>query len=914
MSVDSSIYKVRMFRERGYIRQRCPICGNFFWSLKKRNDCGDAPCSNYTFISKRLSRRRLSVKESRDVFLRFFERKGHRVIQPYPVVARWRDDLYLTIASIVVFQPHVTSGIVPPPANPLVIAQPCIRLEDLDSIGYTFGRHLTSFIMGGHHAFNYPDKKVYFSDETVELAKEFFVNELGIPEDELVFKESWWEGGGNAGPCFEVSAGGLELATLVFMMYKVSNGSYEEIPIKIVDTGYGIERIAWFTQGTPTAFHAIYGDLVSRYRDILGVEGLSNDELVRAAGIIGKLNPREEGDFERLVKTISMSEDGGVRERLINEVRVYALLDHVRTSALMLADGIVPSNSGEGYLARLVLRRLFRILALLDKLSSDVVAELYSVQASYWKDMFPSISDRLDYILDVSEIELRKFKEIVEKAPRIIRRYLRSRGISVNELIELYDSHGIPPDLVSDIAGKYGVRVEVPSNFYAVVASKHGRSPIKPLRTGKVPDDVVELINERGISATEHLFHIDPYLKEFTGKVVLASGNYLVLDRTAFYPEGGGQESDRGLIELPDGRACNVVDVQKVGDVVVHKLDCRLDHSVEGVVVKGVIDWHRRFSLMRHHTATHIVLGAARRVLGEHIWQAGAEKRVDYARLDITHYKNLTNEEIRKIEDIANEVIDEGLEVTTKLMGKYEAEGRYGFRLYEGGVILKPVIRVVEIKGHDVEACFGTHVRNTREVGAIKIVKVDRIADGVVRLEFVAGSKVSLYARRVEEVLGRASQVLGGEVVSRAKSLTRELSELRSMLRRYSSLYSEVIYQRLLESSIRLGNISLHTLVAEIPDVDAVRSALIRFSRVFKEGIALIAYRVGNGMIVEASAGDEAASELPVNKLVSRIAEELGGRGGGSLTHATGRVNAALGIEEFRRIVAKVAAELISHE
>ena len=184
MRVDPSIYEVRMFREREYKRQRCGICGEFFWSLKERDECGDAPCSDYTFFDMKIGSAPLTVKEARDKFLNFFKRKGHEVLDPYPVVARWRDDLYLTIASIIVFQPHVTSGMVPPPANPLVIAQPCIRLEDLDSVGYTFGRHLTSFIMGGHHAFNYPDRKVYFTHETVDLAREFFTSEIGIPEEE----------------------------------------------------------------------------------------------------------------------------------------------------------------------------------------------------------------------------------------------------------------------------------------------------------------------------------------------------------------------------------------------------------------------------------------------------------------------------------------------------------------------------------------------------------------------------------------------------------------------------------------------------------------------------------------------------------------------------------------------------------
>jgi len=918
---DESVYRVRMFKERGYERRKCPKCGAYFWSLKERDDCGDAPCADYEFLINPSKYRStpLTVAESQDKFLNFFRRLGHEVIKPYPVVARWRDDLYLTIASIVVFQPHVTSGIVPPPANPLVIAQPCIRLEDLDSVGYTFGRHLTSFIMGGHHAFNYPNKKVYFTDETVEYARDFFVKELGIPEDELVFKESWWEGGGNAGPCFEVAVGGLELATLVFMMYRSVDGEYEEMPLKVVDTGYGIERIAWFTQKTPTAFHAIYGDLVKSFHKVLSL-GEAPDELLRTAvKYVGRLNPRDPEKYVLLKERVASELGLDVREvdeLLDREVKVLALLDLTRTAALMLADGVVPSNTGEGYLARLVLRRLFRLMALLGGLDYGKVAKLFELEAGYWRGLFPQIRGHMGYILDVVDVELSRFKEILRKAPAVIRRFAKKAGrIGVDELITLYDSHGIPPDVVAEEAERLlGLRINIPPNFYELVASKHSRAPIKGRKgKAKLPDEVIRAVKLSNIPETEAIFHKDPYAREFDATVKLAVGRYVVLDRTCFYPEGGGQACDTGVLVFEDGVERRVVNVQKVGKVVVHELDSEVPGDVVGERVHGRIDWLRRYSLMRHHTATHIILGSARRVLGDHVWQAGAEKRVEGARLDITHYKPLTLEEIRRIEDTANRVVDEGIEVKARYMGKYEAEGRYGFRLYEGGVILEPVIRVVSIDEFDAEACFGTHVLNTREVGAVKIVRAERIADGVVRLEFVAGSRVSDYARRLEERLNEVSKILGGEALQRARALTEELKKVRDRLKLFKQAYREAVLSELKRSERRVNGVRVFTHVMRIPDTEVARWVLQKLSSENPDAVALIVIPGSKRLTVEISAGSKVAEVVPANELARRAAKALGGKGGGKATHATLVTDPSVGsdalvnfiLNEVRKVLGK---------
>ncbi|MCD6572005.1 MAG: alanine--tRNA ligase, partial [Thermoplasmata archaeon] len=208
---------LEFFKEKGYVRKKCSNCKEYFWTLDKDAKlCGDQPCVSYTFIKNPPTKKRFNISQMREAFLSFFEKNGHVRLNRYPVVARWREDIYLTIASIADFQPHVTSGEVKPPANPLVISQPSIRLNDLEEIGVS-GRHLTIFEMMGHHAFNSKDEKIYWTEETTRYCHDFLTKALGIPEKKINYKEQTWYGGGNAGPCFEVLVDGLEVATLVFM-------------------------------------------------------------------------------------------------------------------------------------------------------------------------------------------------------------------------------------------------------------------------------------------------------------------------------------------------------------------------------------------------------------------------------------------------------------------------------------------------------------------------------------------------------------------------------------------------------------------------------------------------------------------------------------------------------------------------
>ncbi|MEM1526555.1 MAG: alanine--tRNA ligase [Ignisphaera sp.] len=883
--VDPSIFRVNIFVGRGYRRQQCTQCNAFFWSIVDRDNCGDVPCTDYTFL-KIPAKRKLSYREVRDLFLDFFRRNGHEVVEPRPVVARWREDLYLTIASIVVFQPHVTSGLVPPPANPLVIAQPCVRLEDIDSVGLTLGRHLTNFIMGGHHAFNYRDKNVYWTNETVEYAYKFFVEELGVPEEEITFKESWWEGGGNAGPCFEVAVGGLELATLVFMMYRSFDGKYEELPIKIVDTGYGIERIAWFTQKTPTAFHAVYGSLLSEFHKLIGVLEPREELLLTALQGMPRIKTGGRTSLFSYVANSLGVNIKEVEEELSKVFDLYAILDHTKTAMMMLADGVVPSNSGEGYLARLVIRRTIRRL---HRLNREVkLVDLIARQINFWGDMYPQAYRGRDRILEMIELEDERYRTLLSRVSAIASRF-SSKQPSVEDLVEVYDAHGIPPEILAEeIEKRYSKKVEVPEYFYSVVASKHSRpKALKTVEEVELPREVVEWASRS--PSTQQLFHLDQYVRRFEAKVLGIHGNYIILDRTAFYPQGGGQLGDRGYLHI-DGRSIRVVDTKKVGDVVVHVAESSEGLEV-GDIVEGEIDWRTRYKKMRHHTATHILLGALRRILGEHVWQAGAEKTEYKARLDITHYKMPSEEEIRKIEELANSIIDNAINVEVHLLPRNEAEKKYGFTLYQGGVPMTPTIRVVEIPGWDAQACFGTHVRNTSEVGAIKIVNVEKIADGIVRFEFVVATALPQHIYQLEgklKVVAESISSTPAEVDKRITSFVKDLNSIRNTVKAYRSMYVNEVIRNLGHKIERIDSTFLYIHKMEVDDKETLKDIILKAIEQYPNLVFVGLIPIQDKTYVEISLGRELSQRIDARKIVEELSKTLPIKAGGKKDHVTG--------------------------
>ncbi|MEM4288847.1 MAG: alanine--tRNA ligase [Nitrososphaerota archaeon] len=781
-------YAIEYFSGRGYRRLRCRSCGKYFWTLVERETCGEAPCEPYTFIGSPPVKRPYNISEMRRAFLEFFEARGHRVIAPYPVVPRWRKDLYLVSASIVDFQPHVTSGSTEPPANPLVISQPCIRMVDIEKVGPTLGRHLTIFEMGGAHAFNFPYREVYWKDRTVELCVEFMEG-LGLREEDIIFKEGVWAGGGNAGPCYEVIHSGLEVATLVFMSYRTFNGVLEELPVRTVDTGYGIERYSWLSQGTPTAFQVIYSEILDKAAELINIPSSDEESLQKYARYSAWIQPAPGLSLaEARRKAASLA--GVDLERLMPHLekleRFYTVLDHTKSIAFILADGVVPSNSKVGYLVRLLIRKAQRMLEQLG--GRRALQELVAIQLDHWGKEFPRLLEMRDEIIELTSHEVEKFSESVNRGISRLERELaetkRSRGeIDADFIAKVYEEKGLTPDLVISAALKAGLKTPTIEEVEERMLSMHLEKPQE--REDERIIEAAQLVKD--LPKTEKLFYADPYAARFEATVLASTPKMIVLDKTLFYPEGGGQVGDTGKLMWSGGEA-RVTDTQIVDGVIVHFIDGGQPRV--GDVVEGEIDYERRLSIMRHHTATHILIASARRVLGKHAWQMGAKKEADFARLDISHHKPLSKEEIQSIERLANEVVSRRLPVKTFWLPRSVAEERYGFTLYQGGEAPLGEVRIVEIEGWDAEACGGTHCVNTAEVGFIKIVKVERIQDGVVRLVYTTGPAAYKYLSGFI-----------GELEKRLEGVEKELTQLKLGYAKLVENYQETVLKKVEEIS-----------------------------------------------------------------------------------------------------------------
>ena len=395
MAMDQSDYELEFFRRNGFQRKQCKSCGKYFWTLGESNLCGEAPCVEYTFIGKPLFKERMSVHEMRESFLSFLEANGHTRIARYPITARWRDDVFFTQASIYGFQPWVIQGVVEPPANPLGISQTCVRFNDIDNVGKT-GSHFTMFEMMAHHVFNKAGKEIYWKDRTTELCHEFLTRVQGLDPKLVSYSEAWWEGGGNAGPCLEVLLGGVEVATLVFMSYAIENGNQRPMDIQVVDTGYGLERLTWISQGTPSAYEAVFGDVLGDLKKQSGI-GVDDKILAEYSKAAGSMKIETASDV-RALRADTASRLGMDPEEFMRQIRpfesMYVICDHTRALMFMLSDGVMPSNVRQGYFARLLVRRALREMSQLGIKSR--LSEIVARQIDYFAKDFPDLEENRD--------------------------------------------------------------------------------------------------------------------------------------------------------------------------------------------------------------------------------------------------------------------------------------------------------------------------------------------------------------------------------------------------------------------------------------------------------------------------------------------------------------------------------------
>lgn len=838
-------YKVKLFSELGFMRKKCK-CGTYFWTLdRSRVTCPNPPCQTYQFIGNPI-KKKMDYLECWNEINKFFVKNGHESIPSYPIVCRWFPGLYFTIASIIAFQRSIAGKTVfEMPDKPVIIPQVCARFNDIPNVGVT-GRHFTNFTMVGQACIYTKEREKfgnYWKDKCVDLDFHVLTDVFRIDPEEVVFVEDVWMGPAAFGYSLEYYVRGLELGNAVFTEFLGNADNYKQMDYKVIDMGAGLERFAWISQGTNTAYDAVFGPVVDKMKKKISFD---KKLFTNYSSLAGNLNLDEVANIKeaklKVAKDLGVSLDELVSNTSKLEA-LYAIADHTKTLLYSITDGALPSNVGGGYNLRVILRRA---LGFIDKFNFDFSLEdIAKDHAKYLKDFSPRLIDNVNEFEEIINVEKKRFENNRKRSVSIIEKL--PNDLKEDKLSELYESHGITPEMIMEINDK----AVIPPSFYVHLSKKHMDE-----KEQKDSRDF-EKIQETKILYYDNVF-------DFMGKVIKIEDDWVFLDKTGFYPEGGGQANDEGLMNK-----CKVFDVQKFGHVVGHRVE-NINFSV-GDDVLCKIDKIRRDQLMKHHTAIHVINGAARKVLGNHIWQAGAKKTVEKAHLDITHYEALTEEQTDKIESVANEIIKKGLKTKKHVLPRIEAEKKFGMRIYQGGIVPENMLRILEIGDFDVEACGGTHCDDIAIIDNVCITSTERIQDGVVRITIVAGRAAEKYMEDKKELIRRIEDMVGkGDIIKKVQELHDKWKQ--SIKKKEHNIDDKA-------ASIAKKINKKSNVIVDVVEGD--QSLLQSISKhLYNDDVIVLLIGKTDKLYIFGSKGKNV--KIHIGNIVKRICEDLGGKGGGS--------------------------------
>ena len=868
-------YKVSLFDREGFIRKRCSMCEKFFWTLNAtRYFCPDH--ENYTFIGRPPTNKHLDYVNAWKETEKFFRANDHEIVRRYPVVCRWREDLYFTIASIVDFQRVVGNQVVfELPANPLVVPQMCLRFNDIENVGLS-GRHYTGFCMIGQTC-NADAPGGYWKDKCIDLNFGMLTKGLGIKPEEITFVEDVWMGAGAFGYSLEYFVRGLELGNAVFTEFEGNENNYRVMPNKIIDMGAGLERFSWITMGTPTSYDCCFGPVIGKLVDMTGTdtdravlnkyfESISLNLEGKTGGVTSM----------RELKLLIAREMKTTEEQLNTFVApyeaIYTICDHIRTLVFAISDGALPSNVGGGYNLRVILRRALSILERLGWKNIIRIEDIAELHIDYLKQMYPELEEHRQDVKTILQLEASRYSSSRERMNSVamsLKSSKKTKDLTVDDLLRLYESDGITPDFLME----QGIVQNVPSTFYTKLAELH---------TSQVTNQTSKPIpGLDSLPPTVSLYYQDDSIRHFDAKVLkVVEGRYIILDQTAFYPRGGGQEPDTGEID-----GIEVAEVTKQGDVILHKIEGRSRQPDEGQTVHATVNAKRRDLITKHHTATHVLNSASRNALGSWVWQNSAFKEESYGRLDITHHSALTREEVKNIERMANRVIRDNHPVIIKTYDRGDAEQQFSFRIYQGGVVPTSNVRIVNIDGWDIEACGGTHVKSSGEIGLVKIVKSERIQDGVVRLEFVAGEAAVNYMQQLDSQLASIAQMLGSsreKIIESFDKAMQDGEDAKKKLRAMRRVISLPIAKSISEQAKKLDSgIHLYTTYDEELDEDFHITIGEKAIELDRNLVYLALISKGQGIRVIVFVGEAACNKVKAGSIAKQVSNKLGGSGGG---------------------------------
>ncbi len=840
-----------------------------------------------------------SLNDLREKYLSFFESKGHLRLPSFPLVPINDKSLLLINSGMAPLKKYFT-GEEEPPCHRITTCQKCIRTPDLERVGKT-ARHGTYFEMLGNFSFG-----DYFKDEAIPWAWEFLTDCLGIPEDKLwpsVFEsddeayniwrdkigvptdrivrmgkeDNFWEHGtGPCGPCSEIyydrgekyGCGSpdckpgcdcdryMEIWNNVFSQFNnMGDGTYTELKTKNIDTGMGLERLACIFQDVDNLFE------VDTIQNIM-------KHLSKIAGIEYKTDKEK-------------------------DVSMRVITDHIRSTTFMIADGVMPSNEGRGYVLRRLLRRAARHGKLLN-INRTFLSELCDTVINENKGAYPELLEKQDFIKKVITVEEENFGKTIDQGLKMLEDITKdadSKTISGADAFKLYDTYGFPLDLTIDIVADKGFTVDE-DTFNQLMAEqrKRARDSRKASDTNAWKGEVNLLADLAetefcGYSEISTAAKIVAIVKDNERVESVSQGDkaLIVTDKTCFYAESGGQIGDSGAISNSTFSA-NILDTTKNQQgVITHSVDI-----VSGIVSVGdsvdlTIDSERRAAIKRNHTSAHLLQAALRNVLGTHVEQAGQLVNNTTLRFDFTHFSALIADELKAVEDFINSAILENIEVMNKVMPIAEAKAMGAMALF--GEKYGSEVRVVKIGDRSIELCGGTHVARTGDIGLLRITSESSVASGVRRIEAVTGTNLLMLLDRYHSMLSDTADALKigniNEVPKKALALTGDIKTLEKKLESLESQMASGKMDNLINTAKDANGIKV---VASIVDAesDALKKMAEAFKAKYSDAVALFAVNNGGKLTFACACGKDAVAKgAHAGNIVKQIAVLTGGNGGG---------------------------------
>ena len=849
------------------------------------------------------------VNELRRMYLEFFESKGHLAMKSFSLVPHNDNSLLLINAGMAPLKPYFTGQEIPPRRR-VTTCQKCVRTGDIENVGKT-ARHLTFFEMLGNFSFG-----DYFKHEAIAWSWEFLTKVLGLEEDRLypsIYGEDdeafdiwtkevgvapekitrfyrdpetgecdnfWEHGAGPCGPCSEIyydrgekyGCGKpdckvgcdcdrfMEVWNNVFTQFNGDgHGGYEELENKNIDTGMGLERLAVVMQDVDSVFDI---DTMKAIRD-------------KVCGLCGKTYQTD----------------------ALDDVSIRLITDHIRSSTFLISDGVMPSNEGRGYVLRRIIRRAARHGRMLG-IEGTFLAKIAQVVIDESKDGYPELEEKKDFILKVLTQEEEKFAKTIDQGLNILSEMeekMQSEGkkvLSGEDAFKLYDTYGFPIDLTEEILEEKGFSYDE-AGFEACMEKQ--RQTARGAR---------KETNYMGADANVYNDIDSPITTEFVGydcldsrekvaflttqdEVVeaLSDGDKgsIIVAKTPFYATMGGQQGDKGIIKSATGTFVVEDTVKVVGNRVAH-----VGYVSEGMIssdeeVELHVDKVLRAKTCRNHSATHLLQKALREVLGTHVEQAGSYQDGERTRFDFSHFSAMTAEEIAKVEAIVNEKIAEAIPVETAVMSVDEAKKTGAMALF--GEKYGEKVRVVSMGDFSKEFCGGTHVKNTGEISAFKIISESGVAAGVRRIEAITGDNVFAYYAKLEDELNQAAKVVKSTPANLVDRLEHLMAELKALQSENESLKSKAAKDALgdvMDQVAEVKGVKLLATSVDGVDMNGLRDLGDQLKEKLGDGVVVIASSCDGKVNLIAMATDNAmAAGAHAGNLIKAIASKVGGGGGG---------------------------------